>query len=157
MNTSFILNINNFLFDEKGCIAFNKIYASYNENSVEYTIVKEFDIRIWVSLYRLKIDYERIDARAKQFGVFCGYTGTRTNDNNEKDWGNWKLDLEGKQFWADSFSHCQIRNCVTLKKGKLYTCPTIAHIEHFNKFFGTNLEVSEFDYLDIYKARKYYG
>ena len=46
MNTSFILNINNFLFDEKGCIAFNKIYASYKENSVEYTIVKEFDIRI---------------------------------------------------------------------------------------------------------------
>lgn len=116
---------------------------------------KKSDIRIWVSLYRLKIDYERIDARAKQFGVFCGYTGTKTNEEDKKDWGNWKLDPEGKQYWIDSFSHCKIRNCVTLKKGKLYTCPTIAHIEHFNKYFGQNLEVCEYDYLDLYKARNH--
>ena len=99
---------------------------------------KKSDIRIWVSLYRLKIDYETIDARARQFGVFCGYTGTK-----------------GNQYWVDSFSHCMVKNCVTLKKGKLYTCPTIAHIEHFNKYFGTNLEVTPYDYVDIYKIRNH--
>lgn len=116
---------------------------------------KESNIKIWVSLYRLKIDYSKIDARAKEFGVFCGYTGTRTNDENKKDWGNWKLDLDGKQYWADAFSHCCLKNCVTLKKGKLYTCPTVAHIEHFNKYFGTNLEVCEYDYLDLFKIRNH--
>ena len=42
----FILNINNFLFDERGRIIFNKIYASYFLNDTEYRIVKEFDINI---------------------------------------------------------------------------------------------------------------
>ena len=46
LNTSFILNINNFLFDERGRIIFNKIYASYFLNDTEYRIVKEFDINI---------------------------------------------------------------------------------------------------------------
>ncbi|MDY6358684.1 MAG: radical SAM protein [Cyanobacteriota bacterium] len=116
---------------------------------------KKSNIRIWVSLYRLKIDYETIDARAKQFGVFCGYTGTRTNEEHKKDWGSWKLDKDGQQYWADAFTYCKVKNCVTLKKGKLYTCPTIAHIEHLNKYFGLNFEVTPYDYIDIYKIRNH--
>ena len=49
MNTSFLLIINNFLFDAQGRIIFNKIFASYKENSIEYTIIKEFDINIFLS------------------------------------------------------------------------------------------------------------
>lgn len=71
---------------------------------------KKSNIRIWVSLYRLKIDYETIDARAKQFGVFCGYTGTRTNEEHKKDWGSWKLDKDGQQYWADAFTYCKVKN-----------------------------------------------
>ena len=116
---------------------------------------KQYDIKIWVSLYRLKINYDLINAKAREFGVFCGYTGTGANEENQKDWGSWKLDPEGKQYWIDSFSFCALKNCVTLKKGKLHTCPTIAHIEHFNKFFGKYFEVSEYDYLDLNKVRNH--
>ena len=44
--SKFELIINNFLFDERGRIVFNKIFASYKEDSSQYTIVKEFDINI---------------------------------------------------------------------------------------------------------------
>ena len=46
MNSTFSLVINNFLLDEKGRIIFNKISASYEENSLKYTIIKEFSINI---------------------------------------------------------------------------------------------------------------
>ena len=108
-------------------------------------------VEIWISDYKLKIDYKSINEKAKSYGVFCGYTSTATDEEGKKTWGFWKLDLEGKQYWVDSFSHCAVKNCVTLKKGKLYTCPTLAHIEHFNKFFKVNLEVTPYDYVDIYK------
>ena len=76
-------------------------------------------------------------------------------DENEKSWMKFTLDPEGKQYWLNAFEHCALKNCVTLKHGKLYTCPTIAHIEHFNKCFNRNLEISEYDYVDIYKVNSY--
>ena len=49
LNTSFLLNINNFLFDERGSIVFNKIYISYLDNLTEYRIIKEFDFNIFLT------------------------------------------------------------------------------------------------------------
>ena len=48
-STSFLLIINDFIFDAKGRIIFNKIFVSYNENFINYTIIKEFDINILLS------------------------------------------------------------------------------------------------------------
>ena len=48
MNSTFILNINNFILDDKGHIVFNRISASYEENSIKYRIVKEFNINIFL-------------------------------------------------------------------------------------------------------------
>ena len=116
---------------------------------------KDNNIQIWVSLYKLNVDLKEVEQKAREYGVFYGYTSTNRTKEDEKTWGKWKLDLEGKQYWTNSFEHCSVKNCVTLKKGKLYTCPTIAHIEHFNKYFNTNLIPTEFDYVDIYKVETY--
>jgi len=116
---------------------------------------KRYNIQIWVSNYRLKLNREIVEERAKKFNVYIGYTtygGDSCDMEQDKIWGKWKLDLEGKQNWVDSFEHCSIKNCVTLKNGKLYTCPTLAHIEHFNKFFNKNLEPCEYDYIDIFQV-----
>jgi hypothetical protein len=40
-----------------------------------------------------------------------------------------------------------------LVDGKLYTCARIAYIKYFNDYFGQDIEVTERDYIDIYKAR----
>jgi hypothetical protein len=39
-----------------------------------------------------------------------------------------------------------------LYKGKLYACPKIAYIQQFNSYFNQNLEVTQEDWIDIYKA-----
>ena len=49
MNSSFIFNIKNFVFDEKGSIILNQIFLSYKENLIDYPIIKEFDINILLS------------------------------------------------------------------------------------------------------------
>ena len=116
---------------------------------------KRYNIQLWVSDYTLNMDYKSVEAKAREHGVFLGYTSVAKDEQNRKLWTKYKLDLEGKQYWVNSFRRCAVKNCATLKKGKLYTCCTLAHIEHFNKYFGTNLEVSEFDYVDIYKADKW--
>ena len=114
------------------------------------------EIQIWIYVYdSLKINYNLIQQKAADFNVTIFYTSTTRNNENKKSWTKYKLDPKGEQYWADSFRHCAIKNCVTLKNGKLYTCPTMAHIEHFNKQFNLNLIPNEYDFIDIYKVNDY--
>lgn len=63
------------------------------------------------------------------------------------------LDLEGMQDKYDNYHRCWNANseCIMLKKGKIYTCTMIPNLEIFNNYFHQNLEVTEKDYIDIYK------
>lgn len=114
---------------------------------------KNFNIQIWVSKYDLSLDLSKVEQTAKSFGVFYGYTSTRRTENGDKEWIKFTLDPEGNEYYVNSNDLCLVKNCATLKKGKLYTCCTVAHIEHFNKYFNKNLEVTPYDYVDIYKVR----
>lgn len=116
---------------------------------------KRYNIQLWISDYALQMDYKIMEGKAREFGVFLGYTSTKKDAENKKLWAKYKIDPQGQQYWIDSFEHCAVKNCATLKNGKLYTCCTMAHIDHFNKYFNQNLEVSEFDYVDIYKVDSY--
>ena len=64
-----------------------------------------------------------------------------------------ELDIEGKQDYRESFRKCGAANsCTTLREGRIYQCPTSAHIEIFNKYFNRNLVISEEDYINIYSV-----
>ena len=41
-----------------------------------------------------------------------------------------------------------------LRDGQFYICPQAAYINIFNKYFNVNLEITDKDYLDIYKCSK---
>lgn len=122
-----------------------------------FKALRRSDVQLWISDYCLNMDYGAIQKKCKDFNVTLMYTSYTKDKDGNKLWTKFTLDPEGKQNWVNAFEACCIKNCVTLKKGKLYTCPTIAHIEHFNKHFKTNLEVSEYDYIDIYKINSHQG
>lgn len=64
------------------------------------------------------------------------------------------IDEEGRFQIEKNFCKCYLANtCHTLKHEKMFTCSTIPHIEHYNKYFNKNLIVSNSDYIDIYKAK----
>lgn len=65
------------------------------------------------------------------------------------------IDEEGRFQIEKNFCKCYLANtCHTLKHRKMFTCSTIPHIEHYNKYFNKNLIVSNSDYIDIYKAKE---
>ena len=92
LNTSFILNINNFLFDERGLIVFNKISASYFEDSIEYRIVKEFDINIFltkdnnnnINVLQIKISDFTLELNQKIYFGFINLINCLSESNYQK-------------------------------------------------------------------------
>ena len=109
------------------------------------------NIEIWITKYPIKKVYEKVKQICERKGIVWKYFN---NAQVQKESTHFPLDLEGKQNCEVSFANCGEGNeCITLKEGKLYPCPTVAHIEHFNQYFGYNLSVEDIDGVDIYKAK----
>jgi MoaA/NifB/PqqE/SkfB family radical SAM enzyme len=110
---------------------------------------RENDIKISITQYPIGLDYSAIEAKAKLHNVNLGYyfSGTKTMQKRP-------FDLEGKQDIEENFQMCHMSNfCIQLRNGKLYTCVEIAYISLFNKYFDKHMEVTDRDYIDIYKAK----
>jgi sulfatase maturation enzyme AslB (radical SAM superfamily) len=110
------------------------------------------NIEIEISLYPVKIDLNRIKELTALYGIKLGLRGdpkiqTRT-------WMFQPLDLSGKQDTVKSHTVCELANlCFQLVDGRLYQCETTAFIGYFNKYFNQHLQITEKDYVDIYKAK----
>lgn len=116
-----------------------------------WDICKENNISIIVTKYPISIDYKKIVEKVKEEKIEIIFFG---ESEDFKYMTNLGLDIEGKQDINRSFSNCgEANNCIKLKDGKLFTCTRPAAIYKFNKFFGENLEVTEKDYIDIYKEK----
>jgi organic radical activating enzyme len=106
------------------------------------------NVEIHISHYPVKLDSNAINNTAEKYNVLI------THDYIDGvDWVRRPLDLEGKQDIKAVSKKCyQLNQCIQLVDGKLYTCARIAYIKYFNKYFSQNLQVTEHDYIDIYKV-----
>lgn len=108
------------------------------------------NIEVWITKYPINDVYKEIEQICESKKISWKYFN---NAQVQKESAHNPLDLEGKQNCEENFMNCSVANeCITLKDGKLYPCPTVAHIEHFNQYFGCSLHVEEMDGVDIYKA-----
>lgn len=116
-----------------------------------WDVMRDHSITLAPTRYPINVDYDTIAEKAKEKGVKVQFFGNiRAGEN---DWIHTSLDLEGERNEVHSFMHCwQANNCCVLDSGRLYPCPVIPNIRHFNREFGTNLYVSEKDGIDIYKV-----
>ena len=115
---------------------------------------RQNDIEIVVTKYPININYEAIHHFAISKNVKFNFYGS-TKDVM-KSMQCMPLDISGKQNIKDSFLRCSAANrCIALDNGKIYTCTTIPYVKYFNQTFNQNLEVTENDYLDIYKAESF--
>ena len=104
---------------------------------------------IVVTKYPIKLDYTKIEKLARDNGVKLKYWGGEIKTSY-----HCVLDLEGKHNPKESFKLCYKSNvCIHLSNGKLYPCPTIPYVFHFNNYFKKNLEICEKDFVDIHKAK----
>jgi MoaA/NifB/PqqE/SkfB family radical SAM enzyme len=108
----------------------------------------KYKVYVEITDYPVNRNVDVIVAKCKKYRVCIGY-------GLYKETGMYKtpLDLEGGQSPETSFNACRVDpRCVSLRDGKIYTCPTVAYIQFFNKYFDKDLHVTEEDYIDIYKA-----
>ena len=101
--------------------------------------------------YPVTVDLRKVRETAESWGVMFRIFN-HEDDGGEKKMIKYVLDPDGQQTPSVSFDRCDQGNrCMTLKEGKMYTCPTIPFSAHFSKYFGIELPVCERDYADIYK------
>jgi MoaA/NifB/PqqE/SkfB family radical SAM enzyme len=109
---------------------------------------KKNNVTISVSRYPINIDINDIKEKAKIFSVKIEYVGG--DDVPVKSMWKYPLDLDGKQPLSRSYNICsQINRCITMEKGIIYPCNTIAGIKHFNKYFKKELELTPDDILEL--------
>lgn len=114
-----------------------------------WDIMRDNRIYLCPTKYPVKVDYDWITEKAKKEEVVCYFFGDLQIYNT---WTHIKMDLLGTRNENHSFMHCpNANNCCCLEHGKLYPCPRVAKIRHFNKKFNTNLPVTKQDYIDIYE------
>lgn len=137
-----------------------KIYLMTNAillpqmNEDFYMACNKYNITIAITKYPLKIDFEKIHTMAKKYQAELYYF----NDFDKIEKTSWKIpfDLEGRQQCQENFINCfKANNCVVLRDGKLFTCPTRAYAYRINEYFNKSMTLSDEDYISIYDAESF--
>jgi len=119
-----------------------ELWMSFRENSIIISLTH----------YPISIDIDKIKMLVKKNSVDFIYQDD--TDIRIKTMYFSPLDPSGSRNISESYKYCFMANyCFVIESGKLYTCPTVAHIKYFNEYFNQNFEVSDSDYIDIYKAK----
>jgi len=121
-----------------------------NQSNDFWQNCKKNKIIISISRYPIKLNEKELKNIAKTHRVKLLFNGSTTEERMCK----LPIDLTGSQDMKKSFQKCAISwgCCTTLRDGKIYNCCIAAHIKFFNEYFKQSLEISEKDYIDIYKV-----
>lgn len=116
-----------------------------------WTVCRENRICIVNTKYPIDLDHAAIEELARVHEVafeYYGYTGEKTKTS-----ARIPLDLSGEQDPRESFMHCfHANHAVFLSEGKIFTCTVAPNVHIFNERFGTDLALTEGDYLNIHKV-----
>jgi MoaA/NifB/PqqE/SkfB family radical SAM enzyme len=111
---------------------------------------KKNDINIVISGYPIKIDHEEIKRIAAEYNVNVEIRGFV---NKLTIWNKFSYDLNGRQNAKRNFLLCFSSNfCLVLRDGKIATCGQVFTAGHFNSYFNKNIDISDENYIDIYKV-----
>lgn len=114
---------------------------------------REDRVVIEPTIYPVNVDYDALEKYAKGQGVAYQYLQKNKPGGHHTLW-KCPLDLLGKQNPMESFINCANANrCITLEKGRLYTCSIASNMYIFNQYFGKDyIEITDEDGIDIHKA-----
>jgi MoaA/NifB/PqqE/SkfB family radical SAM enzyme len=117
-----------------------------------WEICNKNNIKIVVTKYPINLQFSKIEQVAKKHNVILNYYGE--TELIPRMLHKVPLNISGNENQQKSFELCYKANsCISLDEGRIYTCPTVPYIKYFNKQFGTDLTISNEDYIDIYKIK----
>lgn len=124
------------------------------QNDEFWKVCRENKVTIVNTKYPINLDYEAMQNKAKREMVkFRFFEGT--GDNVVKKSFKKIINLKGNSNIDESFQKCHIANYGNfLMEGKFYGCPfSCQSYRIFNSKYDMNLQMTEDDYLDIYKIQ----
>ena len=137
------------------------------ENNIWKAILK-YDAQINMTRYPILMQMDRIIKRAEGYGIpviyypsnekgarLYIYSELANPEQPEKLSIKHPFDLEGNVEKYRFISCYHFNQCITLRDGRIYTCPIIPNSCHYNERFHQNLQVKEDCYIDIYKATSF--
>lgn len=112
---------------------------------------RDYGFTISLTYYPIDVDLKEIRTLASSHNVRL--VSQDDTDIRDKTMYFSPLDPSGSQNADDSYKLCFMSNTdFVLENGRIHTCPTIAHIGYFNRYFDQNLAVTKQDYIDIYES-----
>lgn len=128
-------------------------------------LLKQMDDRFWdacvknninlsCTRYPVGIDYDLYEKLANRYQLRIKYH----NDigAGKKMLIKYPFDIKGTQSIEWNYMHCTRSNkCITLKHGRLFTCPIAAHAHLAKEYFDLDMELSEKDSINIYHAKSF--
>ena len=75
--------------------------------------------------------------RSKDYFINLGLSETKNSD----------------QVTSEIFNKKCFLNCLSLKDSRLYSCRVTSNVHVLNEYFGTKFEITESDFLDIFKIK----
>lgn len=134
--THITINTNGVLLLKQG----DEFWKALRDTGIELTITK-YPINVNYDLINLKLDTEQI-----KYAYSLASQVLKTTYHLP-------LDLDGKQDIVESYIRCWHANyCITLRDGRLFTCPIAANAHHFNSYFEKDLDVGDRNSISIYEA-----
>lgn len=128
----------------------------HSENGNLWQACKDNSVRITITRYPIKIDYDAITKLAEKYCVSLKISSdiiSAVEETSIKISDKHPFDLTGGQQIYEALSCFYFNRCRVLKDGRLYTCHIAANADIFNSYFNQSLTVSEDDSIDIYKAQ----
>ncbi|ENI6369156.1 4Fe-4S cluster-binding domain-containing protein, partial [Campylobacter jejuni] len=123
------------------------------QNDEFWKSCKDNDIVIRPTKYPIKIDWDYIKNKCKQYDIRLSFFN---DEKVEKTSFKTALNLKGDSDPFDNFTICHRANIrIQIKDGIVYPCPIVANIKYFNSYFKQNLQISNRDYLELKKITSY--
>ena len=122
-----------------------------------WSALKEYDIILCTTTYPVKVDYKKIDEKAKEYGIkYNRFAHVGDQDYEGLKWLRHAPYLLKHNAPLHYFISCyHFNDCITLRHGKIYTCPFKPYSQHFVKYFNKPLHLKDEDCIDIYKINSF--
>lgn len=132
-------------------------WENYPEGNL-WQACKDYNVNITVTVYPIKLKYEEMERKAKEYGIHLKMSSDIHAVNPTKmvkisDKHVMKLDKSSPNYLGIGCLYYNKFN--VLKNGRIYMCPVAAHSGILNESFGQNFELTDKDSIDIYKVNSW--
>jgi len=123
-----------------------------------YEVLEKYSIKVVITIYPLNFNYEELEQKAKEYNVQLWASNNIHSSKADKDSkisDKHTMKLEGNAAVYGFCSCLYLNYCNCVHDGKRFPCPRTANIYSFNKAFDKNLELTDSDFIDIYKINNW--